>query len=58
MKRWALVVVALYFLILIVITSPLIMVCFYPMKEGNWSLALLTEWLYWVVLGVSPRRRR
>jgi hypothetical protein len=52
MKRWALVVVALYFLILIAMTSPLMMVCFFPLQNGFRSLSFYSEWAYWALVGV------
>ncbi|MGC1449571.1 MAG: hypothetical protein WA830_05980 [Candidatus Sulfotelmatobacter sp.] len=52
MKRWALVVVALYFLILVAITFPLIKVAFHPLDSSTSSLATIENGLYWVILGV------
>jgi|SRR5579862_1170126 len=52
MKRWAVLVVALYFLILIALTSPLIFVAFYPLKSVSSVLAPFVEWPYWAGVGV------
>jgi hypothetical protein len=52
MKRWAALVVLLYFLILAALTSPLIFVAFYPLKDPSAVLLPFFEWLYWTVLGV------
>lgn len=52
MKRWAALVVLLYFLILVALTSPLIFVAFYPLKDTAAVLWPFFEWPYWVVLGV------
>ncbi len=50
MKRWAVLVVFLYLLILIVLTSPAILVAFYPTARE--ALAVFSEWTYWAGLGV------
>ncbi len=52
MKRWALVVVSLYFLILVAMTAPLMMVAFYPLHKDINSLSFYSEWGYWVPVGV------
>ncbi len=52
MKRWAVLVVLLYFLILVALTSPLIFVAFYPMKVVTAALGPFFEWPFWAVLGV------
>lgn len=44
--------VILYFLILVVLTSPLIFVGFYPLKDTTAVLWPFFEWPYWVLLGV------
>jgi len=51
MKRWAVLVVFLYFLILVALTSPLHLVAFYPetMHDALWAFS---EWIYWAGLGV------
>jgi hypothetical protein len=52
MKRWAVLVVLLYFLILVALTAPLIFVAFYPLKVASASLGPFSEWPYWAGLGV------
>ena len=54
MKRWAVLVVLLYLLILVVLTAPLIVVAFYPSNRAGLELALepLLEWGYWAALVV------
>jgi hypothetical protein len=52
MKRWAVIVVILYFLILIALTPPLIIVAFYPLKMAYAALGPFFEWTYWLGLGV------
>jgi hypothetical protein len=52
MKRWAVVVVLLYFLILIALTSPLILVAFHPRATVSDALWPFSEWRYWSGLGV------
>jgi hypothetical protein len=52
MKRWAVIVVILYVLILVAFTSPLIFVAFYPLKIASSTLGPYSEWPYWAVLGV------
>jgi hypothetical protein len=52
MKRWAVLVVFLYFLILVVLTAPLILVAFYPTVTVGGALAPFANWTYWAGLGV------
>jgi len=52
MKRWAVLVVLLYFLILVALTAPLIFVAFYPLKVASAALGPFSEWPYWAGLGV------
>jgi hypothetical protein len=52
MKRWAVLVILLYFLILVVLTSPLILVALYPTVTTSGALAPFFEWTYWAGLGV------
>lgn len=52
MKRWAVLVVLLYFFILIALTSPLILASFYPMSNPAGALGPFFEWGYWAALGV------
>jgi hypothetical protein len=52
MKRWAVIVVLLYFLILVALTFPFIFVAFYPLKDPTAVLWPFFEWPYWLVLGV------
>jgi hypothetical protein len=52
MKRWAVLVVFLYFLILVALTSPLILVAFYPVAGVHDALYPFIEWRYWAGLGV------
>jgi hypothetical protein len=51
MKRWAVLVVLLYFLILVALTTPLFLVAFYPHAGAGGSL-LSFGWGYWAALGV------
>ena len=50
MKRWAVCVVLLYVLILVALTSPLLLVSFYP--TASVAFAPFAEWGYWAVLAV------
>ena len=52
MKRWAVLVVLLYLLILIALTSPLILVGFYPSTSARDSVSVFFEWIYWAGLAV------
>ena len=52
MKRWAVLVVLLYFLVLVVLTSPFILVAFYPTVTARDALSAFSEWMYWAVLAV------
>jgi hypothetical protein len=58
MKRWAILVVVLYFLTLIILTMPLLLVAFYPtvnltMPGGMLDVIdTISVWQYWVALGV------
>jgi hypothetical protein len=52
MKRWAVLVVGLYFLILISLTAPLILVGFYPTETVQSALEAFSGSLYWAGLGV------
>ncbi len=52
MKRWAVLVVALYFLILIAITSPLFFAAFFSLKATTSVLAPFFEWPYWAAIAV------
>ena len=52
MKRWAILVVFLYLLILVTLTSPLMLVAFYPAVTTSGALAPYFEWAYWAGLGV------
>jgi hypothetical protein len=50
MKRWAILVAALYFLIIVALAAPVIMVCF---KDTSFEKAaeVYGSWLYWAWLG-------
>jgi hypothetical protein len=50
MKRWAVLVVVLYWLILVALTSPLILVAFYPSTID--TVGAFSAWIYWAGLGV------
>jgi hypothetical protein len=52
MKRWALIVAGLYFLILVALTLPVVMVAFVP--DAKWSEAARTfgYWPYWLWIAV------
>ncbi|MGA3164734.1 MAG: hypothetical protein ABSF14_01305 [Terriglobia bacterium] len=52
MKRWAVLVVLVYVLILVVLTLPMILVAFYPAVKVHDAAGLLSEWRFWVFLGV------
>jgi hypothetical protein len=52
MKRWAVLVVVLYFLIFVALTSPFILVAFYPHTTAHDALSPFSEWIYWVGVGV------
>jgi hypothetical protein len=52
MKRWAVLVVVLYFLILVALTAPLVFVAFYPGVTRHDAFMLYSEWTYWAGLGV------
>ena len=52
MKRWAALVVLLYFLILVAMTGPLILVAFYPGVTVHDALTPFSTWMYWAGLGV------
>ena len=52
MKRWAILVVFLYLLMLVALTSPLMLVAFYPTVTTSGALAPYFEWAYWAGLGV------
>jgi hypothetical protein len=48
MKRWAILVVLLYFLILVGLTVPLGLVALYPEATLQGMVEAYSEWLYWV----------
>ena len=52
MKRWAVLVVFLYLLVLVTLTSPFILVAFYPAMTARDALSAFSEWMYWAGLGV------
>ena len=52
MKRWAALVVLLYFLILIALTCPFIFAAFYPLRDSTGVLWPFFEWPYWVGLAM------
>jgi hypothetical protein len=52
MKRWAVLVVGVYSLILIALTSPMILAAFYPAVKARDAIGVFSEWIYWVGLGV------
>jgi hypothetical protein len=52
MKRWAVLVVFLYFLILVALTLPLFFVAFSPGANVHDALVIFSEWVYWAGLGV------
>jgi len=51
MKRWAIWVVVLYFLILVVLTGPVVVAAFYPSLKVRDAFGPLTALVYW--LGVA-----
>lgn len=52
MKRWAVLVVLVYILILGVLTLPMILVAFYPAERVHDAAGILSEWRFWVFLSV------
>ena len=52
MKRWAVLVVILYFLLLVALTSPLFLIAFYPSSNARDAISVMFEWMYWAGLGV------
>ena len=52
MKRWALVVVALYLLILVVLTVPVTMLAFAPQANAKDIAEAYTQFPYWLWVGV------
>lgn len=52
MKRWAVLVVVLYFFILFALTAPLFLVAFYPAGKVPDALAIPMDWHYWPGLAV------
>lgn len=52
MKRWAVLVVILYFAILVALTAPFFLVAFYPLESVRGALGVFFEWKYWAGLGV------
>jgi hypothetical protein len=52
MKRWAVLVVILYFLLLVALTSPLFLIAFYPRSNARDAISVMFEWMYWAGLGV------
>ncbi|MFZ0962740.1 MAG: hypothetical protein WAO35_17870 [Terriglobia bacterium] len=52
MKRWAVLVVILYFAFLVALTGPFFLVAFYPMESVRNALGIFSERMYWIALGV------
>ena len=52
MRRWAVLVILLYFFILMGLTAPLILISFYPMSNSREALIPFFDWMYWALLGV------
>jgi hypothetical protein len=52
MKRWAVLVVVVYFLILVALTLPMILAAFYPAAKVHDLIEVFSEWMYWAGLGV------
>jgi hypothetical protein len=52
MKRWAVLVVFLYFLLLVALTAPLFLVAFSPGANAHDVRVIFSEWVYWAGLGV------
>jgi len=56
MKRWAVITVGLYLAVALLLTVPVFLAYFAPMKEGHPfanSIASFREWGYWIWIGVS-----
>lgn len=52
MKRFAIIVVLLYGVILLVLTVPVILAAFYPEIVFKNAIQLFTQWIYWVLLAI------
>ena len=52
MKRWAVLVVLIYFLALLALTGPLFVFLFYPHIGAHDLADLFSEWGYWAWMGV------
>lgn len=52
MKRIAIFVIAAYAAIFLVLTFPVVMVCFYPEIRPVESLGVFTWWPYWILIGI------
>jgi len=52
MKRWAVLVILLYLLILVALTAPLVVVAFFPSNVGHVALGPLFDGAYWAALAV------
>jgi len=52
MKRWAVLVVIVYFLILVALTAPMLLAAFYPVVKARDAIEVFSEWMYWAGLGV------
>ena len=52
MRRWAVLVVVLYFFILLALTCPLVLVAFYPQVKSRDALAVPLTWGFWAWLAV------
>jgi len=52
LKRWAVLVVLIYFLALLALTGPVFLVSFYPHVGAHDLADLISEWGYWAWMGV------
>jgi hypothetical protein len=52
LKRWAVLVVLIYFLALLALTGPLFVVCFYPHVGARELASVMSDWGYWAWMGV------
>jgi hypothetical protein len=53
MKRWALIVAFLYFLLIVALTWPVIVIAFWPdVDSTNFGGEIFTAWPYWIFVAV------
>ena len=53
MKRWAFIVAFLYFLLIVALTWPVIIIAFWPnVNSTDFGSGIFTSWLYWIFVVV------